>query len=101
MFGNFSYANMEDSLFQFALFATYCFMITVVIMNLIIAVLSDSYELVSSENKFYEGIKKLEKSLMYERMKRIILKPFKGEKEQTYHYLFVSKPICYDQEVNL
>ena len=69
-------------------------------MNLLIAILSDAYELVTSEKKYYDGKAKIERSLMYERIAIFVLKFFKKEKKQTYHYLFVSMPLSYEDDAN-
>ena len=42
--------------------------VTLVLMNLIIAILSDAYELVQSERRYYDGQAKIKRSLMYERL---------------------------------
>ena len=43
----------------FLIFMGYTTLITLVLMNLLIAILSDAYELVTSERKFYDGKAKL------------------------------------------
>ena len=68
-------------------------------MNLLIAILSDAYELVQSEKKYYEGKAQLEKSLMFERLVVFFMK-LKEKKEQTYHYLFISMPLSFEDDTN-
>ena len=69
-------------------------------MNLLIAILSDAYELVTSEKKYYDGKAKIERSLMYERLAILVMSFFKKDREQTYHYLFVSMPLGYKDDTN-
>ena len=59
---------------RFLIFVVYTTLITLVLMNLLIAILGDAYELVQSEKKFYDGRAKLQKSLMYERLGIMALK---------------------------
>ena len=44
---------------RFLIFVVYTTLITLVLMNLLIAILGDAYELVQSEKKFYDGRAKL------------------------------------------
>ena len=44
---------------RFLIFVVYTTLITLVLMNLLIAILSDAYELVKSENRYYDGKSKL------------------------------------------
>ena len=85
---------------NFAIFMAYTILITLMLMNLVIAILSDAYELVTSEKKYYDGKAKMRRSLMYERLKTFVLKPFIGEKDQTYHYLFVSMALNYEEDID-
>ena len=78
----------------------YTILITLVLMNLVIAILSDAYELVTSEKKYYDGKAKIRRSLMYEKLRQFILKPFAGEKEQTYRYLFVSMALNFEDDID-
>ena len=96
--GDLDYADMDT--LKFLIFMTYTVLITLMLMNLVIAILSDAYELVTSENKFYDGKAKLRRSLTYERLRDLALKPFSVQKEQTYHYLFVSMPLVYEEDAN-
>ena len=66
---------------RFLIFVAYTTLITLVLMNLLIAILGDAYELVTSEKRYYDGKAKMHKSLMYERLKRFIKRPFSGDKE--------------------
>ena len=59
---------MELNFTSFTIFAAYTILITLVLMNLVIAILSDKYEAVTSERQFYEGKTMLKKSLMYEKI---------------------------------
>ena len=67
-------------------------------MNLIIAILSDAYELVQSEKKFYDGKEKIKRSMMYEKFVILVLKLFGKQEEEGYHYLFVSMPLSYEDD---
>ena len=71
----------ELSTSRFIVFVAYTTLITLILMNLLIAILSDAYELVQSEKKYYEGKAKLERSLMYERLVMFFMKLLKREKE--------------------
>ena len=70
-------------------------------MNLLIAILGDAYELVQSEKKFYDGRSRLQRSLIYERLGMFAMKLFKKEVELEYYYLFISKPLNYEDDVNV
>ena len=74
----------------FVVFTTF---IALFLMNLLIAILSDAYELVTSEKKYYNGRALLHRSLSYERLVTFAMKLINGEREQTYHYLFASMPV--------
>ena len=66
--------DYEDlGLINFFVFVVYTSAITLVLMNLVIAIMSDAYELVTSEKKYYDGKAKLERSLRYERLVMFIL----------------------------
>ena len=94
--------EFEDSnTLRFFIFVAYTILITLMLMNLIIAILSDAYELVTSETKYYDGKEKIRRSLMYERLRRFVLKRFTDEPKQTYHYLFVSMPLGYEEDTNI
>ena len=90
----------ELSTSRFLIFVVYTTLITLILMNLLITILSDAYELVQSEKKFYDGKAKLKRSLMFERLAIFILGLFGREKEQTYHYLFISMPLSYEDDAN-
>ena len=68
----------ELSTSRFIVFVAYTTLITLILMNLLIAILSDAYELVQSEKKYYEGKAKLERSLMFERLVIFFMELFKG-----------------------
>ena len=70
-------------------------------MNLLIAILSDAYELVQSEQKYYDGKAKLHRSLMYERIYVFFLRLLKKEEEQKYLYLFVSMPVNFEEDADI
>ena len=96
--GELDFEDLSPS--RFIVFVAYTTLITLVLMNLLIAILSDAYELVQSEKKYYEGKAKLERSLMFERFVMLFMMLFKGKKEQTYHYLFISMPLSFEDETN-
>ena len=64
--GELDFEDLDIS--RFIIFMVYTTLITLVLMNLLIAILSDAYELVQSEQKYYDGKAKLHRSLMYERI---------------------------------
>ena len=97
--GDLDYEEMDT--LRFLIFVAYTILITLMLMNLVISILSDAFELVTSENKFYDGKAKLRRSLMYERLRRLVLKSFYKKNEQTYSYLFVSMPLSYGEEANI
>ena len=66
---------------NFFIFMIFTLLITLVLMNLIIAILSDAYELVQSERKYYDGQAKIERSLMFERLAMFFLKLSGKEKD--------------------
>ena len=53
---------------RFFVFVVFTYFITLVLMNLLIAILGDAYELVQSERKYFDGKTKLSRSLMYEEL---------------------------------
>ena len=67
-------------------------MITLVLMNLVIAILSDKYEEVMAHRQYYEGRARLEKSLVYEKL--MIAFGQKSNKQVEWHYLYVSKALA-------
>ena len=71
----------QDGYVKFFIFFYFTTIITLFMMNLLIAILSDAYELVTSEKRYYDGKAKLDRSLIYERLVILILKLFKAEKE--------------------
>ena len=71
----------ELSISRFLVFVAYTILITLVLMNLLIAILSDAYELVQSEKKYYEGKAKLERSLMFERLVMFFMRFLKKERK--------------------
>ena len=70
----------ELNTIRFLIFVAYTTLITLVLMNLLIAILGDAYELVTSEKRYYDGKAKMHRSLMYERLIRFVWKPFTGER---------------------
>ena len=96
--GDLEYNDLDTT--GFLIFMGYTTLITLVLMNLLIAILSDAYELVTSERKFYDGKAKLQRSLMYERLKMFLMKLFKKERKLSYHYLFVSMPLSFEDDTN-
>ena len=85
---------------RFMIFVVYTTLITLVLMNLLIAILSDAYELVQSEKRYYDGKSKLHRSLMYEKIIVFFMKFYSEEKEQEDHYLFASMPLNYEEDVD-
>ena len=77
--GELDYDQLSSS--RFLVFVAYTILITLVLMNLLIAILSDAYELVQSEKKYYEGKVKLERSLMFARLVVFFLRLLQKEKE--------------------
>ena len=64
---------------NFLIFVVFTTLITLVLMNLLIAILSDAYELVTSEKKYYDGVNRLHRSLMYERLAMFVVRLFKKQ----------------------
>ena len=79
---------------------TYSILITLVLMNLVISILSDRYELVMAEFNYYNGKAKLQKSIAYERLIMFLQNCFCKTKEQSYHYLFITKPLTIEEDRN-
>ena len=77
--GEFEYYK-ELGMTRFLVLLVFTTLITLFLMNLLIAILSDAYELVTSEKKYYDGKAKIERSLLYERLAIFTLKLFKKEK---------------------
>ena len=71
----------ELNITRFFIFIAYTTLITFVLMNLLIAILSDAYELVISEKGYYDGKAKMHRSLMYETLKEYILRPCNRDKK--------------------
>ena len=61
---------------KFLIFVVFTTFITLFMMNLLIAILSDAYELVTSERKYYNGKAQLHRSLIYERLVTFVLRLF-------------------------
>ena len=94
--------EFEDlSTMSFMIFVVYTSLITLILMNLLIAILSDAYELVQSERKFYDGKAKLERTLMYERLAIFFMEKFKIETAQEDQFLFISMPLNYEDDQNV
>lgn len=68
----------ELNTIRFLIFFTYTTLITLVLMNLLIAILSDAYELVTSEKRYYDGKAKMHRSLMYESLIKFFLRSCVG-----------------------
>ena len=85
---------------KFLIFMLFTTLITLILMNLLIAILSDAYELVTSEKKYYDGQTKIRRSLSYERLAMFILKQLGKRSEQTYYYLFASVPLSLEEDTN-
>ena len=86
---------------KFMIFVVYTTLITLVLMNLLIAILSDAYELVQAEKKYYDGKAKLSRTLMYERIAIFFMRLLKREPEQEDQFLFISMPLNYEEDPNL
>ena len=71
----------ELNITRFLIFFTYTILITFVLMNLLIAILSDAYELVTSEKRYYDGKAKMHRSLMYETLIEFISRPCTRDKK--------------------
>ena len=61
---------------KFLIFIVFTTFIALFLMNLLIAILSDAYELVTSEKKYYNGKAQLHRSLSYERLATFVLNLF-------------------------
>ena len=61
---------------KFLIFVVFTTFIALFLMNLLIAILSDAYELVTSEKKYYNGKAQLHRSLSYERIFTFVRKLF-------------------------
>ena len=83
------------------IFVVYTTLITLVLMNLLIAILSDAYELVQSEKKYYDGKAKLSRTLEYERIAIFFMKLLKKKAEQEDQFLFISMPLNYEDDANV
>ena len=64
---------------RFLIYVVFTTAITLVMMNLLVSILGDAYELVTSEKKYYDGRAKLHKSLVFERLISFILQVVKGD----------------------
>ena len=82
----------------FLIFLVFTILITVVLMNLVIAILSDKYEEVMASKKYYEGKAKLDKSLSYEKWRRLFCCGRRTEEE--HFFLYVSKPYVLEEGDN-
>merc|ERR1712083_812678 len=91
----------ELSMTAFFIFLIYTILITLVLMNLVIAILSDKYEEVMAHKLFFVGRARLDKSLSYEKMLIAFSKFFNettDSEEAKWHYLFVSKALTLDED---
>ena len=75
-------------------------MITLVLMNLVISILGDEYELVMAERDFYKGKAMLRKSLVYERLGMFFKRCFRKEIKESSHYLFITRPLTIEEDRN-
>ena len=64
---------------RFLIYVVFTTAITLVMMNLLVSILGDAYELVTSEKKYYDGRAKLHRSLVFERLISFILQVVKGD----------------------
>ena len=85
---------------KFLIFVVFTTFIALFLMNLLIAILSDAYELVTSEKKYYNGKAQLHRSLSYERLAQFVLRLLMKKQDQTYHHLFVSLPVSFLDDAN-
>ena len=77
--GEFDYEELGAT--RFSVLLVFTTLITLFLMNLLIAILSDAYELVTSEKKYYDGKAKIERSLLYERLVILFMRFFKKERK--------------------
>ena len=73
--GDLDYETLDST--NFFIFVVFTTMITLILMNIMIAILSDAYELVTSEKKYYDAKVKLQRSLAYERLIVFVLSCFR------------------------
>ena len=64
---------------RFLIYVVFTTAITLVMMNLLVSILGDAYELVTSEKKYYDGRAKLHRSLVFERLITFILQVVKRD----------------------
>ena len=62
----------------FVSFTFYTLVLTTIIMNMLIAVMTDRYEIAMAEMKFHDAKKRIGRSLRYDLMRRTILRLFTG-----------------------
>lgn len=86
------------SFVRFLIYVVFTTAITLVMMNLLVSILGDAYELVTSEKKYYDGRAKLHRSLVYERLLRFISKVFRRDTELPDEYIFASIPYNFGDE---
>ena len=82
----------------FVSWTSYTLFLTTIVLNMLIAVMTDRYEIAISEMKFHDAKKRIGRSLRYDLMKGKIYGIFFGKMPQTYHYLFVSIPLSNEQD---
>ena len=83
---------------KFLIYVVFTTAITLVMMNLLVSILGDAYELVTSEKKYYDGRAKLHRSLAYERLIRFLRQVVRREPELTFEYIFASIPYNFGDE---
>ena len=68
-------------------------------MNTLIAILSDAYELVQSERKYFDGKTKLSRIWILKNF-RYFWWTLSGNKKEDKHFLFISMPLNYEDDTN-
>ena len=77
----------EFDLPSFITYISYTTLIALVLLNLVVGIMSEKYESVVADKHYYEGKAMLRRSLDYEEFLMLLQK----KKEQSYHYIFVSR----------
>ena len=77
-FGQLDDDTNDYTIDAFVSFTFYTLVLTTIVMNMLIAVMTDRYEIAISEMKFHDAKKKLGRSLRYDLMRRQILGLFQG-----------------------
>lgn len=79
---------------QFVAFSIFTIMITIVLLNLVIAIMSDKYGEVMASKEETECRVMLENSLEFEKFRRF----FNPATKQTYHYMYVRSPAAAEDD---